>query len=142
MKTWAITSDKEALRRKRIARNNAKYWLGKKRPELSEKRMGANNPMYGKKASKETRVKMSESHRKRLKDHQYTDPLKTRTAYIDVHKWVQRYKGRAKFCEHCLTREDRMYHWANVSGHYLRELDDWVRLCVPCHRQYDKERLQ
>lgn len=48
--------------RKKISRNNAKYWLGKKRPELSKARMGRNNPMYGRKATLETRKKMSEAH--------------------------------------------------------------------------------
>lgn len=30
-------------------------------------------------------------------------------------------------------------HWANKTGFYLREKEDWIRLCAKCHRNYDKE---
>jgi len=29
-------------------------------------------------------------------------------------------------------------HWANKSGEYLRDKDDWIRLCCKCHKKYDK----
>lgn len=128
--------------KKKISLNNAKYWLGKKRTELAKKRLGSNNPMFGRKISEETRLKMKEAHRLRLKNHVYTDPTKTRTAYVDVHKWISRVAGKPKFCNHCLTKEDRMYHWANISKNYYRDVSDWVRLCVPCHKKYDLERVK
>lgn len=30
------------------------------------------------------------------------------------------------------------YPKANKSGQYLRNLNDWFRLCVSCHKIYDK----
>lgn len=57
--------------------------------------------------------------------------------YISLHNWVKRYKGSPKKCEHCLSEEKKMYHWANKSHEYKRDLDDWIRLCVSCHKKYD-----
>jgi hypothetical protein len=34
-----------------------------------------------------------------------------------------------------------MYHWANISGTYERLREDWLRLCVPCHKKYDIKAL-
>ena len=130
-------SSTEILRRQKISANNAKFWLGKKRPDMATRFLGEGNPMFGRKASKATRKKMSESHKRRLRNHQYTDPKTTKTAYGDVHKWIYRQMGRPQQCNHCGTTEKRMYHWANVSGDYMRDVTDWVRLCVPCHKRYD-----
>jgi hypothetical protein len=61
--------------------------------------------------------------------------------YRDLHKWVEQALGKPSSCEKCGTTEDRRYHWANVSGSYKRELSDWRRLCVSCHKTYDLNRL-
>lgn len=61
--------------------------------------------------------------------------------YDALHDWVARHKGRPKKCESCGESSlDKTYHWANKSGRYLRNLDDWSRLCVPCHSKLDKSR--
>jgi len=56
---------------------------------------------------------------------------------IALHSWVKRQLGRPMKCEHCGTTKKRMYHWANKSHEYKREVGDWIRLCVPCHKRYD-----
>ena len=58
------------------------------------------------------------------------------------HAWVKRRLGRPSKCEKCGTAEKRMYHWANISGEYKRSLDDWIRLCVPCHKSFDLEKIK
>ncbi len=58
-------------------------------------------------------------------------------SYNAIHLWVALHFGKPQECEHCGTSEKRMYHWANKSGNYLRDRDDWFRLCVPCHRKFD-----
>lgn len=67
-----------------------------------------------------------------------------RVGYVSLHEWVARHKGQPNICESCgksgLT--GHAIHWANVSHEYLRELTDWVRLCVKCHRAYDTGRMQ
>ena len=39
-----------------------------------------------------------------------------------------------------LNGHQSRYHWANVSGKYLRDISDWIQLCVKCHKQFDIER--
>ena len=57
------------------------------------------------------------------------------------HAWVVRRLGKPSNCELCGTTEKRMYHWANISGNYLRDVSDYMRLCVPCHKRYDLEKI-
>lgn len=59
---------------------------------------------------------------------------------VVLHNWVKRNLGKPNKCDFCQTTEKRMYHWANRSGDYKRELSDWLRLCVPCHKNYDYDR--
>lgn len=59
-------------------------------------------------------------------------------SYITLHQWVQRRKGKPSKCEHCgYDKSDRDYEWANVSGKYERDLKDFIRLCIPCHKKFD-----
>lgn len=63
-----------------------------------------------------------------------------KASYAAHHIWMKNNYGKPQECNHCGTTEDRMYHWANISGKYLRQRDDWKRLCVPCHKVYDRGR--
>jgi len=47
--------------------------------------------------------------------------------------------GKPDTCEHCGVGElkGHQIHWADKSGQYKRELSDWLRLCVQCHKLYD-----
>lgn len=59
-------------------------------------------------------------------------------SYRELHKWVERYYGKPSFCEHCLSGKKKLYDWANVSGEYKRDRDDWIRLCRGCHIKFDR----
>lgn len=61
-------------------------------------------------------------------------------SYGAVHAWVAKQLGKPKVCSKCGFTSDngRQFHWANISGKYLRDLTDWVRLCVSCHFKIDK----
>lgn len=61
-----------------------------------------------------------------------------------LHQWVRRSLGEPMKCEKCgiVVRKTTRIHWANKSGKYKRELTDWMRLCVPCHKRYDLSRLK
>ncbi|MCK5022772.1 MAG: hypothetical protein KAS04_01230 [Candidatus Aenigmarchaeota archaeon] len=61
-------------------------------------------------------------------------------SYIALHRWVERHRGKPQKCEHCGTTEKGWYDWANISGEYKRDLNDFIRLCRKCHRAYDKKR--
>lgn len=55
--------------------------------------------------------------------------------YGGLHSWVARTLGRPSKCERCGTEEARKYEWANISLEYRRDVSDWERLCIPCHRK-------
>ena len=58
--------------------------------------------------------------------------------YFPVHEWITKHYGQPKECEWCgLNDPNRKYHWANISKTYKRRRDDFIRMCVPCHRRYD-----
>lgn len=61
-----------------------------------------------------------------------------KVGYRALHSWVTRRLGRPNKCEHCKTTSKREYEWANISKKYLRDTKDWVRLCVPCHKIFDR----
>lgn len=61
-------------------------------------------------------------------------------SYSAKHMWVKYHFGKPQVCQQCNTTMERMYHWANISKKYLRQRDDWLRLCVPCHKKYDLAR--
>lgn len=60
--------------------------------------------------------------------------------YQAKHMWVKYHYGRPSECQHCGTTDKRMYHWANISKEFKRDKNDWLRLCVPCHKRYDLDR--
>lgn len=58
-------------------------------------------------------------------------------SYWSIHRWVEKELGKPHACEFCGTADERQYHWSNKSGEYKKDLRDWQRLCVPCHKTYD-----
>lgn len=63
-------------------------------------------------------------------------------SYAAKHIWVKNNFGSPQYCDNCETSEKRMYHWANISGNYKRERSDWLRLCVPCHKRMDLDKIK
>lgn len=57
--------------------------------------------------------------------------------YFALHSWLRRAYGDPANCEHCATTE--RVQWANRTGLYRRDRDDWLHLCPKCHRRYDIE---
>lgn len=58
-------------------------------------------------------------------------------SYYTIHKWVYKNKGKPTKCENCGDKKAKRYEWANISGLYKQDLNDWKRLCKPCHHKYD-----
>lgn len=90
--------------------------LGKKRPPFSEI----------------TKKKMRENQKGEGNSNWKGDEVK----YQGLHKWIRTNYGIPSKCEYCGTTKKRMYHWANLSGEYKRDISDWIRVCVPCHKKY------
>ena len=75
-----------------------------------------------------------------VKNHQWKDDV----GYHSLHAWVKRWKGKPNLCDMCkiigkFNGRKWSIHWANKSGEYKRDLEDWVGLCAKCHHQYDKK---
>ena len=63
-------------------------------------------------------------------------------SYGSLHDWVSYHKGNEKKCSQCGEDEpSKRYEWANISGEYKREIDDYIRLCKKCHYHYDGNTL-
>ena len=57
--------------------------------------------------------------------------------YGALHDWLKLRLGKPRICDNCVTTKAKKYEWANISGLYKRDITDWKRLCVSCHRILD-----
>lgn len=59
--------------------------------------------------------------------------------YHGIHQWVKKNLGKPETCNCCGKTGliGRKIGWANKDHKYRRNLEDWIRLCTPCHRKYD-----
>ena len=62
-----------------------------------------------------------------------------KATYAALHYRVEKARGKPKVCMACGTQEAGRYEWANLTGRY-EDTSDYMRMCVPCHRKYDKNR--
>lgn len=63
-----------------------------------------------------------------------------------VHQWLRWHFGSAKRCENrdkqilkfkC-SNQSKHFEWANTKKHkYKRKRNDFIMLCISCHRKYD-----
>lgn len=60
-----------------------------------------------------------------------------KVGYTALHSWINRTYGKPNVCQKCQIVSAKRFHWANKSGKYLRNIEDWIRLCVSCHKNYD-----
>jgi hypothetical protein len=58
--------------------------------------------------------------------------------YAALHKRVEVARGLPDHCAFDTMHTGR-FEWANMIGHY-EDIDDYVSLCVSCHRRYDAAR--
>lgn len=69
---------------------------------------------------------------------------KEKPSYRTMHKWVERQLGKPDKCVFCETYHlsGHQIHWANISGEHKRDLSDWIRLCVKCHKDFDRKEVE
>lgn len=61
-------------------------------------------------------------------------------SYHAFHNRVRARRGSASFCSKCgKSDSDVRYEWANLTGNYA-DPEDYVAMCVSCHRKFDAER--
>lgn len=100
--------------------------LGKKLPESQKQKIS--RALNG--------VKKSPEHIAKLSGKNSYAWAGDNVGYVGVHLWLRKTYGRASKCEHCAVL-GKKYQWANISGNYLRSRDDFLELCVSCHKNYD-----
>jgi len=92
--------------------------------------------------SDETRQRMSEARRGRFLGDAHPNWRGDAVSYSTLHQWVARHKQKTGVCVECGavvgTERFRGTQWANMSGRYLRDLDDFIELCIPCHHRRDR----
>ena len=118
---------------------------GRKLPPFSEehkKRISA--ALTGKKASEETRKKLSESHKGKFVGADNPSWKGGRDWYRKLHADVKLLIGSPDHCEICGKNGELKqrngsngYDLSNKTGIYTIELENWWFLCRKCHRQYD-----
>jgi hypothetical protein len=58
-------------------------------------------------------------------------------SYMAVHQWLRRNFKKSGKCSSC-GRVDVKTQWANKSGKYLRDIQDYIELCRKCHEFMDR----
>lgn len=62
-------------------------------------------------------------------------------SYRGLHAWIRRKKGHPTQCSKCgkQSKNKRIIQWANIDGMYRRVLEDFIPLCVSCHKYHDQK---
>jgi NUMOD3 motif len=110
------------------------------RTHSAESRLKISIANSGRVASPETRMKLSQA----LKGHKPANvPMGElsphwkgdQVSYTGLHLWVGKHKVKTGTCTGCGRK--KITEWANISGVYLRDLDDFAEMCKECHRELD-----
>lgn len=88
----------------------------------------------GKKLTEEHKKHISEGH-KGEKAYQWKGEL---VSYPNLHKWVRKLLGKATYCSNDITHTAKRFVWANISGEYLRDINDYRPLCNSCNLLDDR----
>ena len=114
---------------------------GKKQSEESKRKRSlklkgrkVSTGMLGKKHSEETKRKIAMAQSFEKGKNWKGDKVK----YRALHNWVEKIKGKPRYCESCKKTDKKRYEWANISKKYKRDINDWYRLCKKCHCKFDK----
>lgn len=113
---------------------------GRRPSEATRRRIAASK--RGLRHSAETKAKISRALRGRFVGPAHPGWRGAKIGYQPLHAWVARHKQKTGVCSQCCavvgTERFRGTQWANISGLYLRDLNDFIELCIPCHSERDK----
>lgn len=57
--------------------------------------------------------------------------------YMSTHSWIARHYGRANSCSNNPQHTGPNFQWANVTGVYEKDVDNFKQLCRSCHAKLD-----
>lgn len=95
-------------------------------------RSGEKSPVYGIKLSTEHKRKMGFA-KLGLRGEETNRWSGDKVGYRGIHHWIQRTLGKAMRCSNNPNHKSTRYHWANISGEYKRDVEDWRELCPKCN---------
>ena len=98
-------------------------------------RVGTLNPNYGRKASKETKLKMSKSHIGKCRDSNHSNWKGDTVGYESLHSYIERRLPKPELCPMC--NDVSPYDIACITDVYDRDLSNWQWLCRRCHMKSD-----
>lgn len=134
------TKKKMSETAKNMYKHKKHPWTGRKHTEQELKKMsealsGDKHPLYGKKHKKETIEKMIISRTGIFVNENNPSWKGDQVSYKTLHAWVRRHLAKPDFCELCGLEPPKDV--ANISGKYLRDLNDYRWLCRVCHFAFD-----
>lgn len=62
-----------------------------------------------------------------------------RATYEAIHMWLKFHYDKSNSCDHC-NKKTKLLDWANISGEYKRDRNDFKVLCKSCHQYYDRRK--
>jgi len=104
-------------------------YVGHKHSKETKREVGLANK--GKKRSEEHKQKISFANIGSKNSNWKGDKV----GMCALHSWVKRNKPKSEFCECC--KKVNPYDLANISGKYLRDVNDYEWLCRRCHIHKD-----
>lgn len=127
-----------------------------------ERRKQISESQIGREQSKESRIKRSVKLKGRIFTDEHREKLSINNcmlgkfndinpnwrgdniSYDNIHKWVSRELGKPDKCEYCGkdNLSGHQVHWSSKDHLYKRDLTNWARLCVSCHRLYDNGKIK
>ena len=130
----------EALRGNRFVNGHNSRIKGRQRHSAATRSI-ISKSLTGRKLTSEHRATLVKAARRGPDNHQWKgDDVSNK----GLHAWVKRHKERTGVCEHCGKKPKPIYQgttfgteFANVSGQYRRDVNDYIELCKPCHDKFD-----
>lgn len=107
--------------------------------KISESNKGKHQHLFGRVFSDEHKNKIGEANT----GVKHAGWKGDKVTYSALHKWVRYHKGSAAECSQCGVKKDtgKKIEWSNIDHNYSRNLEDYISLCVPCHKAYDRDEL-
>lgn len=117
-------------------------------PKSAATRAKVSASKLGHTVSPETRAKISASlsgRRSSRRDANHPDWKGEAARYDTIHAWLRKRKQKTGICNDCGRRVGTNGRgvgtdWANISGEYRRDPDDYRELCRRCHIAFDQAR--
>lgn len=104
--------------------------------------------------TEETKEKIRRTMNRRVKAGRHNMWKGVLAGYDAKHMFIKKHYGKAKKCENpkCryprynkkgrLMHRPKRYEWANTTGTYTHNVEDYIQLCPSCHRLYDNGKLK